>query len=335
MLEVGARDLHRVLNGPTLIHLPGRKDLPLFVSVLLHGNETSGLEAVQALLRRHLDEGLPRALSLFIGNVAAAREGLRRLDGQPDYNRIWLPGPLPEQRMLERVLDEMRGRGVFASVDIHNNTGTNPHYACVNRLDHRFFHLAVLFSRTVVYFTRPLGVQSDAFAALCPAVTVEVGHPGQPWGAAHAAEYLDACMRLTAFPEHAVAAHDMDLFHSVATVRIPDEVSFGFGEDDADLCLAADLDRMNFAELPADTFIGRVGGDGGARLLVCDAQGRELGERYFRCRDGEIRTRSSFVPSMFTVDKRAIRQDCLGYIMERYPRWTEEAVALTQTVRTG
>jgi hypothetical protein len=25
------------------------------------------------------------------------------------------------------------------------------------------------------------------------------------------------------------------------------------------------------------------------------------------------------MPSMFTLDERIIRQDCLGYLMERYP----------------
>ena len=55
---------------------------------------------------------------------------------------------------------------MFASIDIHNNTGLNPHYGCVNRLDPPFLHLATLFSRIVVYFKRPLGVQSAAFASV-------------------------------------------------------------------------------------------------------------------------------------------------------------------------
>lgn len=61
---------------------------PLFVSMLLHGNETTGLLAVQRLLDKYRDQPLPRALSVFVGNVEAARLGLRRLEGQPDYNRI-------------------------------------------------------------------------------------------------------------------------------------------------------------------------------------------------------------------------------------------------------
>ena len=64
---------------------------------------------------------------------------------------------------MRAVVDIMRERGVFASIDLHNNTGSNPHYACVNRLDNRYLHLATLFARTVVYFLRPTGVQSVSY----------------------------------------------------------------------------------------------------------------------------------------------------------------------------
>ena len=49
-LESKATELYRLLDGPTLIHLPGKKERPLFVSTLLHGNETTGLKAIQEIL---------------------------------------------------------------------------------------------------------------------------------------------------------------------------------------------------------------------------------------------------------------------------------------------
>lgn len=324
--EVQARELPEILNGPTLVNLPGRREPALFVSILLHGNEDTGLLAMQRVLHRYLDsdgEGvLPRALSLFIGNVAAAGRGLRRLDGQPDFNRIW-PGTseaeAPEMAMMCQVRDLMRERGVFASVDIHNNTGVNPHYACINRLGDPFFHLATLFGRTVVYFIRPTGVQSAAFAELCPAVTLECGKVGDRAGVEHAAQYVDACLHLAQIPEHPVAPHDIDLFHTVATVRIPEEVSFGFGGDALDVRLAPDLDHLNFRELPEGTALGWVTENCDRCLEVRDEFGESVGMRYFEVVDGELRTRVPLMPSMFTRDERVIRQDCLGYLMERYP----------------
>lgn len=319
LLDAPAHELHRLLPGPTLIHLPGARPEPLFASVLLHGNEDTGLKALQAVLRRHPDRTLPRALSCFIGNVAAARVGMRRLEGQVDYNRVWPGTPEPqhaEAALMRQVVDTMRARRVFASIDIHNNTGLNPHYACVNRLDHRFLHLATLFSRTVVYFTRPAGVQSAAFAALCPAVTVECGKPGQVSGEEHAANFLEACLHLAQFPAHPVARQDLDLFHTVATVKVPADVRLGF-DADADLRLREDLDHLNFRELPAGTALGTATGT--VRLVASDEHDRDVSERYFECRQGELRTRRAVMPAMLTRNLEVIRQDCLCYLMERYP----------------
>lgn len=326
LLDLAAGELHRALRGPTLIHLPGRREEPLFVSVLLHGNEHTGWDAVRALLRggeRHAP--LPRALSLLIGNVQAARENRRFLPGQPDFNRVWkaLPGARETEAhaMAREVLAIMRRRGVFASVDIHNNTGVNPHYACIRRLDHRYLQLAALFGRTVVYFRKPEGVQTQAFSALCPAVTVECGQSGQAHGVEHALDFLHACLRLSELPDHPVSPHDIDLFHTVAVVKVPAGVSLAVGEgEEADLCLPEDLDHLNFCELPTMTLLGRVGGNGARRspvLDVRDERGRESFERFFTVQDGEILTAVPLMLSMLTVDIRAIRQDCLCYVMER------------------
>ena len=92
LLERPASSLHRQLDGPTLIHLEGRRRRPLVVSVIQHGNEITGWEAIRRLLKSHYQrDELPRSLIIFIGNPVAARHRLRRLDDQPDFNRCW-PG---------------------------------------------------------------------------------------------------------------------------------------------------------------------------------------------------------------------------------------------------
>lgn len=326
LLDAEPAALHRVLPGPALIHLAGQRPRALFVSVLLHGNEDTGLRAVQALLRRYAPGGgrheLPRALSLFIGNVAAARAGLRRLPGQPDYNRVWPGAPgarTPEHRLMQRVFDEMRARGVFASVDVHNNTGLNPHYACITRRDPQFLQLASLFGRTLVYFTTPRGVQAGAFAELAPAVTLECGRPGQSRGVEHALEYLETCLHLSEIPSHLPAAGSVDLFHTVAVLKVPEELSFGFGAADADLRLVEDLDHLNFRELPAGTRLGWVRPGGPGRIAAFDERGRDVAGRFLDEVDGELRVAVPVMPSMLCRDTRAIREDCLGYLMERLP----------------
>jgi hypothetical protein len=320
LLECPMESLESLLGGPTLIHLPGRRPEPLFVTVLAHGNESTGFYALQALLKKYHDKELPRALSVFIGNVAAAGQGLRFLDGQSDYNRVW-PGTeqpdAPEAVMMQQVVDSMRARKAFASIDVHNNTGINPHYGCINRVDNQFLHLASLFSRTVVYFIRPTGVQSMAMSGVCPAVTIECGKPDHEYGVAHAQDYMDACLHLAELPQHPVASHDVDLFHTVAVVKIPAAVSFGFGDDSADLQLVGNIDHLNFRELPAGTGLGQVRVGADVWLEVTDDNKQSAYERYFSIEDGMLLTARPLMPSMFTLDERIIRQDCLGYLMER------------------
>jgi len=324
-LQADASNLHHVLPAPTLIHLTGRKPEPLFVSVLLHGNEDTGLKAIQSVISRYTQVDLPRALSVFVGNVQAAALGQRRLDGQPDYNRVW-PGhdaapeiaASPECRMMERIVSAMRERGVFASIDIHNNTGLNPHYGCVNALQPEYLHLASLFSRTIVYFLRPLGVQSAAFARICPAVTVECGKPGDAAAEAHAARFVDAVLHLDHFPEKPPPAGDFNLFHTVATVKVSEQRSFGFSDGAADVQLDPQIEQLNFRELDAGARFGRVRPGVSMPLVALAEDGSDVTANYFAVRDSELLLCRGAMPSMLTLDERVIRQDCLCYLMERY-----------------
>jgi hypothetical protein len=322
-LDARPEELKACLGGPALIHLPGRHERPLFVSVLLHGNEAVGLHTLQRLLEKYTGRELPRAVSLFVGNVEAAGVGLRRLAGQPDYNRVW-PGTAepdsPERRMMARIVEIMRQRRPFASVDLHNNTGINPHYACINVIDNRFMQLASLFSRTVVYFIRPLGVQSMAFAGLCPAVTVECGKTGQSAGVEHASEFIDACLHLSELPDRPPPAHEITLYHTVAIIKVASAYSFSFNDPEADVGFVGNLDHMNFRELAKGTRFGRLNNRlDEMPLQAWDEAGVDVANRYFAVEDDWIETRLPVMPSMLTLDERVIRQDCLGYLMERYP----------------
>jgi len=316
-VEAQPDQLDELLGGPTLIHLSGRRQPALFVSLMLHGNEPTGLFAMQALLKKYAGSELPRALSIFVGNVSAARHKLRRLDQQPDYNRVWGgDGDTAEHGMMAQVVASMSERGLFASIDIHNNTGINPHYACINKLETEFLQLALLFSRTVVYFTKPDGVQSNVFSRLCPAVTLECGQPGQAYGVEHAADYLDACLKLHEIPEHPVAPRDVSVFHTVTIVKVPEDVSFAFGASDVQLQFVDDVDHFNFSEMPAGTHFG-LQHDKSARLVCQDENGSDVSERYFCYQNGNIELAMTVMPSMLTRNEKVIRQDCFCYLMEQ------------------
>jgi succinylglutamate desuccinylase len=318
LLEVSTKELHTILPEPTLIHLSGKHAAPLFVSVLLHGNEPTGFLAIQLLLKNYKDKQLPR--SLFFGNVTAASRNLRRLDSQPDYNRIWPGTELPacaETEMAQEIVSIMKTRKVFASVDIHNNTGLNPHYACINNLDNQFLQLASLFGRLIVYFLRPKGVQSDAFAQICPAVTLECGRPDQQHGIEHTLEFLNSCLRLTELPQHQVLPQDIDLFHTVAQVKIDDNVNFSFDQADTGLLLNEDLERMNFTEVSSGTVLGTSKNISAMPLIAKNEHGNDVTNNFFSFQNGQLQINRPTMPSMLTLDERVIRQDCLCYLMER------------------
>jgi uncharacterized protein len=312
--------LVEVLPRPTLFDLKGRDPRPLFVSVLLHGDEETGLEAAQELLRRHLAKGLSRSLLLFVGNVEAAAAGVRTLPGQRDFNRIW-PGTTltedPFARMAQFVFDYAARRPLFASVDIHNNTGFNPHYGCVSRLEPKFLALARLFSRTIVHSERPLGVQTNAFTRLCPAVTVECGKVGEGKARDHAIELLEACLSIAELPDHPPSPQDLNPLRTYVIVRVPPTATLSFDGAPADFMFPANLDHLNFSELAAGATFGRVG-DGAQRLELAPGDGAETApEGYFDYADGEIRLARAAIPAMLTTKPAAVRQDCLCYLMHR------------------
>ena len=319
-LDCEASDLHSLLDGPTLIELAGERGPPLFVSILLHGNEDSGLGAVQRVLRNCRDRPLPRSLMLLIGNVEAARHRRRRLDGQPDYNRIWpgtgQSGDTTEARIMADVHARVVDRRVMAAIDFHNNTGRNPHYAVVCNLDPPTLALAALFSRRAVWFRGIPGTQTASFAGLVPAITAECGLPGEPANAEAGARLIDAALNLQRLPDRPSETRPLELYHTLGIVRIREDVTFGFGKGQAELRLDAAIDRHNFREMEPGTDLGATAHPMPLRMI--DEAGHDVAERYFDTGGGRLRLRRRAVPAMFTMDPLIVRQDCLCYLMERF-----------------
>lgn len=319
-LDAKVDEVATLCPKPTLIHLPGRRS-PLFVSILLHGNEDAGLLAMQDFLKRYSGESLPRGLSLFVGNVQACAAGTRYLPHQVDFNRAWPGSDLPDSSthaLLADVTRRVVERGLFASVDIHNNTGRNPHYGCICSCAPEHVYLASLFSQKIVYFTRPKGVQTQAFMRYCPSLTCECGQIGDTAGAKVAADLLDTCMRLETLRPPEKLVPRVQIYHTVARIKIRDECSFGF-EPGTDVVLRKDLDSLNFVELDAGEQLGTLS----ARLEDCfvvnDEHGRDVTDQYLSRSSRQVVLGRPAMPSMLTQNVDVIRQDCLGYLMEKLP----------------
>lgn len=321
LLEAKPTELLDLLGGPTLIHLQGRIKSPLFVVVLQHGNEVTGFKAMQKLLLKYQNRSLPRSLSIFISNVYAAQKNVRRLENQVDYNRVWPGheyGECEESKLMERVVEIMKQHKPFANIDLHNNTGNNPHYACINHINTEALALASMFSSVVVYFTRPVGVESIAFVDICPSVTVECGKVGQSGGVKHAMQFVDACLHASSFSQNASQFNPV-IYGTVGIVRLSKDVSFSFTDETSGILLDKNLDSLNFQELSPGTRIGRYQGNAWRGIEVWDNNGKNVADQYFDFSNNEILLTRRIMPSMFTLNEVVIRQDCLCYFMERVP----------------
>ncbi|MDJ0977106.1 MAG: M14 family metallopeptidase [Erythrobacter sp.] len=317
LLEASARDLHQILDGPTLIELEGKPGAPLFVSALMHGNEDSGLVAIQKVLRAAASRALPRPLMILIGNVSAARDGVRRLEGQPDYNRVW-PGCVDhkssaEARVMAQVHSRVIERNAFAAIDIHNNTGRNPHYGVICVEDERVMTLASLFASRAVLFRGLPGTQTASFRDLIPALTVECGQSGVEANAEAAARLVQTVLSLQNL-EARRDAEPITLFHTLAQVRVRSDVALKRASNRPWLALNDDLDLHNFERLHRDFNFGLTNDP--MPFEVIDENGDDVAGAFFQSDDGRLTLSRSVVPAMLTTQERVIRQDCLCYLME-------------------
>jgi len=316
ILTLAPADVRKVFPEPTLIRLDGKAGQPLFVSCLLHGNETTGFLVLQRLTRWFRKHPLPRPLMIFVGNVHATEAGRRRLDQQPDFNRIWNGGDTAEHELADRVFSAVTAAKPFAAIDIHNNTGINPLYGCVNSLNEAFLHLGSLFSPTLVYFENPPSVISIALSRICPSITVEAGKPADPMGVERAFNLVLDALHLHALRTTGLE-RPMTVFKTIGRMEIDPDAMFSFSPtSDAALVFPADMDHWNFSTRQATTHWARLNTSGQSPLRVFDENRSDITDQFFQTRGQSLHLTRDVTPSMITLDAKIIRSDCLGYLME-------------------
>ncbi len=324
LLRIEPRDVRQVFPRPTLIAIKGRREPPLFVSTLLHGNETTSFFVLQDLARITASRPPPRSLMVFVGAVDATEQGVRIARGSVDFNRVWAGGDGPEAAIAADVTQAARAAAPFASIDIHNTTGANPHYACVSRMEPAYLGLAALFSRVIVHYDNPPTTQSIAFSRFCPATTIECGRSGDEAGRARATQFVLDVLHAQTLPSRAPRPHDIDLYHTVGRIELDADTSVGFGVP-GEVEFAANLDALNFSDLPAGAELARVRSPR-RPLIVFDEARHDVTDRFLTHAGGAVRLARPATPAMLTTDAQIMRDDCVGYLMERKP-WSPGATA--------
>lgn len=309
------------LERPTVFRIPGRdRTRTRAVTGLIHGNEPSGLRAIHALLR---DETRPAVdVVCAVGAVEAARAppalSQRMLPGRRDLNRCFRPpwdgtdGAIA--RSLLSILNDARPE---ALVDLHNNSGHNPPYAIVTRLDDARAGLVSLFADRLITSELRLGSLMEALAPSLPVATVECGRAGTADADRVAREGLRRYVSLDALPRGEGPAK-LTLYGDAVrvTLRPGTRVSFaGAPRSDVDLTLDVDVDRHNFSRLPAGTRIGWIAQSAVWPLVACDETGHDVAHALFESHGGALVTAREVIPVMMTTDPLAAATDCLFYVV--------------------
>ena len=274
--------------------IPGRP--PLFVSVLLHGNETSGWDAI----RRLVDEISTASLLLFVGNVEAARRGVRSIPGGPDFNRVWNGGDTLEATIADEVTAFASVARPYLAVDIHNNTGDNPPYAVVTDTCPQTLSVARAFAPRALLTAQPDGFLSRRFADFCTAVTVEVGMPQDAGSTERAASFLARLLTSATAPDDDPA--DLALFETTARVLLADGA-----------VIEPAVQRFNFRSAPAGTALTRFG-----PLVAEDATGDDVTDAHLAHQNGAMALKRDTHVAMYTGSEESARLDCLCYLLQPF-----------------
>lgn len=316
LINCDIRDINKVLETPTLIHIKGEKPNPLMISTLLHGNETTSFYVLQKLLK-DFDEKIPqRDVIIFVGNVEAASLGLRQIEGEKDFNRIWKKADCLENKMAMQIVEYVSSKKPFANIDIHNNSGNNPFYACINKIDSSFLQLASLFSKRVVYFTEPSEVESMAFSHYCPSLTIEAGKSGHPDSITEVYLFITKVLELDSI-ELDKRSKGLAVYHTIARLKIKKDSSIDFDNtsNKNDISFVSHLESFNFSSINPGFEFAKVSGSD--EIRVVDNNDKDITDIFFKYEEGRLITMQSFIPSMLTKNKDIIKSDCLGYVMEK------------------
>ena len=316
--DISSANIRSLFPNPTLIHLDGKDPNFLFISILLHGNEYTGLKVMQKILAEQAQD-LPRSILMFIGNVRATEANRRYLPDQVDYNRCW-PGTELEasatSQMMQRIVEIAHGLPLFAAIDIHNNTGKNPHYACITDPNMQNQNLAARFNRVGMVFNHR-GVSTMAFDGICPAITLECGLPGDPQGIEHACRFVEGMLTLDELPQSQPTRHALHLVESHLTLNIPEDVSFAFDPvSDVDLRFEHDFEDRNFTLFDPHQVFGYTRVE--RPLSITDTDGHDVTDEILRVEEGKIYLNNTLMPAMITRDRLVIRQDCLCHLLQDY-----------------
>ena len=314
ILELPATKLVERFAGPVVFDLSNSSAPPLFVSVLLHGNETSGWNAVRSFLSERIkhSQRIP-SLVLLVGNVHAAARAMRSLDNQVDFNRIWDKGESDEQLWAEEVFNYVKQKRPQFALDLHNFSGPNPHHSVITDGRSATLDAAIAFSPLAIFAQLPKGILTRKFSELCTSLTLELGMPEDPESEARAEHYLNSLTN-GAISNNAKSKELRVLRNKI---RVVVDQTNGYSTPDLEPILHPNFAQFAFETVEAGTVMARIKKPT-SRLRAIASDSSDVSQEYLQHDEarGEISLRKNVIISMYTRDSLIAIQDCVCYFLE-------------------
>ncbi|WP_171022242.1 succinylglutamate desuccinylase/aspartoacylase domain-containing protein [Thalassotalea litorea] len=334
-------------NQPFIVVFPARErhTQPQLFTTLLHGNETSGIEALRRLISNP-PVPLYDTYILVASVKAAATEPLffhRMLPGAADLNRCFtektlqnihqrvsqsktigksqpilsLPDDYSEPQILAyriwRFINALNPRWL---IDLHNTSGASPAFSVIRHVSDAHLLLCKQFSPYTVRSNINIGALFE-LAFSFPCVTIECGGTGDELAAQTAYTGIHRLM-LATLPELKEDSEPSIILNDPIRLEIlPNkEVKLGYGprkNPDFDITLLADIDRFNFANWQAGKTLGWATPRGFSALSAKDEQGQERIHDLFQLQGEQLQCKTNLRLFMITNRVDIALSDCLLY----------------------
>ncbi|QSW99069.1 succinylglutamate desuccinylase/aspartoacylase domain-containing protein [Haloterrigena alkaliphila] len=205
--------------GPLDVTLRGPGEPEVLVIAGVHGDERSGIRAVERLREADLD--LQRGVAFVLANPAAIEAGERYLDS--DLNRVFPGDPDGdrEERIAARLCELVEGR---TSLSLHGTNAEPTPFALVHSAQEREFELAA--ELPVPHVVDHWGVNEHTITTCGFTVEIELAAKNSDDVAAAAEHQARAFLeRVNALPDEPPDA-DPDFFHMGESVPKPEGESY-------------------------------------------------------------------------------------------------------------
>ena len=340
LMGMSREEALRRLSGPTAIVLDYGQTKTRVVSVLIHGNELSGFDAMLKWLNNQPSDQ-PTNVVFLVQNVLAAQASdkpfsFRYLaESQVDLNREWAPQGASRESLnpyVATVYEFLNSLGpIDGFLDLHNNSGQNPAYAIMSYPDVHQKNLIASESManflTDQYLTMALNGGFDGGVRhMAPALAVECGYMASPASDTRALEIMTKFLNRSA---QSIRIRNTELkprYAIEASLRLAQRANVGLQIVGASAMtegvfhLRPDIERFNFESVRPGTVLGHWNGhEWPVELHEVGGSKRDFTREYLELKDGRImfRKRTSLAMATTHLPNIARSRGEFAYTLQR------------------